>query len=140
MAGSELPLESISFLNHKDSIHLPIYCKFCPSNDIVTIFSVQMQGRLKLTLPLKRSRSSQGHDLYKLCRALLPDASCQVSKSLAFWFWRRRFLKVFAIYSHGGHLGHMTMTIYIYFHSHFLIMLLIKFGFDWPSSFREENL
>ena len=50
------------------------------------------------------------------------------------------FLKVFAIYSHGGHLGHVTLTIYINFHSHFLTMLLIKFGFDWPSSFREEDL
>ena len=50
------------------------------------------------------------------------------------------FLKVFAIYSHGSHLGHVTLTIYIYFQSHFLTMLLIKFGFDWPSSFREEDL
>ena len=25
------------------------------------------------------------------------------------------FLKVFAIYSHGGHLGHVTWTIYINF-------------------------
>ena len=50
-AGSEQPLESISFLNHKDSIHLPIYCKFCPSNDIVTIFPMQMRGQPKLTLP-----------------------------------------------------------------------------------------
>ena len=50
------------------------------------------------------------------------------------------FLKVFAIYSHGSHLGHVTLTIYIYFHSHFLTTLLIKFGFDWQSSFREEDL
>ena len=44
------------------------------------------------------------------------------------------FLKDFAIYSHGGHLGHVTLTIYIYIHSRFLTMLFIKFGFDWPSS------
>ena len=44
------------------------------------------------------------------------------------------------IYSHGGHLGHVTLTIYIHFHSHFLTMLLIKFGFDWPSGFREKDL
>ena len=47
-------LESISFLNHKDSVDLPIYCKFCPSNDIVTIFPIQMCGQPKLTLPSKR--------------------------------------------------------------------------------------
>ena len=50
------------------------------------------------------------------------------------------FLKVFAIYSHGGHLGHVTVTIYINFHSLFLRMLHMKFGFDWPSGFREKDL
>ena len=33
------------------------------------------------------------------------------------------FQKVFAIYSHGGHLGHVTWTIYINFRSPFLRML-----------------
>ena len=50
------------------------------------------------------------------------------------------FLNVFGIYSHDSHLGQVTLTIYIHFHSHFLTMLLKKFGFDWPSSFREEDL
>ena len=39
------------------------------------------------------------------------------------------FLKVFVIYSHGGHLGHVTLTVYANFHSPFLILLPIKFGF-----------
>ena len=50
------------------------------------------------------------------------------------------FLKSFGIYSHGGHLGHVTLTIYINFHSPFLKMLHTKFGFDWPSGIREEDL
>ena len=45
---------------------------------------------------------------------------------------------VFAIYSHGGHLGHVTLTFYTNFHSLFLRMLHKKFGFDWPSGFRED--
>ena len=48
------------------------------------------------------------------------------------------FLKVFAIYSHGGHPGHVTLTIYINFHCPFLTMLHIKFGSDRPSHFRED--
>ena len=32
---------------------------------------------------------------------------------------------VFTIYRHGGHLGYMTWTIYISFHSPFLAMLHI---------------
>ena len=86
------------------------------------------------------SRSSQGHDLYILCRAPVTDASHQVSRSLAFWFWRRRFLKVFSIYSHGSHLGHVTLTIYTNFLSPFPRMLHMKFGFDWPSGFRGEDV
>ena len=46
-----------------------------------------------------------------------------------------RFLKVFAIYSHDGHLGHVTLTIYINFHSPILRILHIKFGFDWLSGY-----
>ena len=44
-------------------------------------------------------------------------------------------LNVFAIYSHGGHLGHVTLIIYINVNYPFLRM---KFGFDWPSDFRED--
>ena len=37
----------MSFSNHKNSVHLPINCKFCPSNDILTIFSIKMHGRCR---------------------------------------------------------------------------------------------
>ena len=71
----------ILFIN----INVLFICSFLtsllPLNDIFLFFPIQMHGRPMLTLPYKRSRSFQGHDLYKLCRAPLPDASCQVSKS-----------------------------------------------------------
>ena len=35
----------------------------------------------------------------------------------------KKILKVFAIYSHGGHLGHVTLTIYINF--------LVYIGYIW---------
>ena len=47
---------------------------------------------------------------------------------------------VFTIYGHGGHLGHVTWITYIHIGFYFLQMLHIKFGFDWPSGFREKNL
>ena len=50
------------------------------------------------------------------------------------------FFKVFTIYGHGGHLGHVTWTIYINFRSPFPRRLHIKFGFDWPSGFRGEDV
>ena len=50
------------------------------------------------------------------------------------------FFKVFTIYGHGGHLGHVTWTIYINFRSPFPRRLRIKFGFDWPGGFRGEDV
>ena len=50
------------------------------------------------------------------------------------------FLRVFTIYGRGSHLGHVTWTIYTNFGSPFQRRLHIKFGFDWPSGFREEDL
>ena len=55
-------------------------------------------------------------------------------------FWRRRSLKVFTIYGHGGHLGHVTCAIYINFLSHFPTRIHMKFGIDWTIGFREENV
>ena len=54
-----------------------------------------MHKEANLTLTLRRSRSSSDHHLNKLGRPHSPDATYQVSRSLAFWFWRRRFLKGF---------------------------------------------
>ena len=49
-------------------------------------------------------------------------------------------LKVFTIYERGGHLGHVTLIIYIYFRFPFLLRLPIKCGFDWPWGFRGEDV
>ena len=48
--------------------------------------------------------------------------------------------KAFTIYGHGGQLGHVTWTIYINFRSPFPKRFNIKFGFDWPSGFRGEDV
>ena len=37
-------------------------------------------------------------------------------------------------YNMGGHLGHVTWTIYINFCSR----LQMKFGIDWPRGYRED--
>ena len=52
----------------------------------------------------------------------------------------KKIFMVFTIYEQGGHLGHVTWIIYINFRSLFLRMLRMKFGFDWPSGFRGEDL
>ena len=47
----------------------------------------------------------------------VPDNLCKVSATRHPRFWRRRFLKVFTIYGHGGHLGQCMATILAIFHS-----------------------
>ena len=43
------------------------------------------------------------------------------------------------IVGHGGHLGHVTQISRSNFRSPYPWTLHIKFHFDWPSSFREED-
>ena len=50
-------------------------------------------------------------------------------------FWR-----VFTIYGRGSHLGHVTQMPRTNFRSPYARRLHIKFGFDWPSNFREEDV
>ena len=50
------------------------------------------------------------------------------------------FLRVFTIYGRGGHLGHVTRTICTNFHSPILRSLHMKYEFNWPSSFRGEDV
>ena len=54
----------------------------------------------------------------------------------------RKVFKVcfFLIYGRGGHLGHVTWIIFIKFRSPFPRRLHIKFGIEWPSGFREEDV
>ena len=49
-------------------------------------------------------------------------------------------LKVFTIYGRGGHLGHVTWTIYTNFGSLFPRRLHLKFGFEWTSGFGGEDV
>ena len=50
------------------------------------------------------------------------------------------FLMVFTIYGRGGHLGHVTHMPGTKYRSPYPRRLHIKFGFDWQSGFREEDL
>ena len=53
---------------------------------------------------------------------------------------REDLLKVFTIYGRGGHLGHVTQMPRTNFHSPYPSRLHIKFGFGWPSGFREKDV
>ena len=50
------------------------------------------------------------------------------------------FLRVFTIYGHGGHLGHVTLMPRTNLRSPYPRRLHIKFDFDWPSGFGGEDL
>ena len=45
------------------------------------------------------------------------------------------FLRVFTIYGHGGHLGHVTRIMLINFHTLVPESFHTKFSSEWPSSF-----
>ena len=64
--------------------------------------------------------------LVPFCRALPPARFQNRSFSI---------FKGFAVYSHGSHLGHVTLTMYLNFHSSIPRILHVKFGFDWSSGY-----
>ena len=80
-----------------------------------------------LTLPLKKSRSTQGHPLYNFCSARDTNATFHISRQSAECLWTERFLNVFTIYGHGSPLGHVTWTKYMKCLSSFAWRLLMKF-------------
>ena len=63
------------------------------------------------------------------------NATYKVSRSLVYWFWRRRFFKVFTIYGHSGHVGHVTQLICINFHSYSPSSFHMNFGSKSPDCF-----
>ena len=71
-------------------------------------------------------------------RPPVPDDSCKDSAPRHPQFWRRRFLKVFTVYGHGGHLGQPTATILAIFCSATLRRLQTEFEQNWLSCFRGE--
>ena len=50
------------------------------------------------------------------------------------------FFKVFTIYGHGGHVGHVTQLICISFHSHSPFSFHMSFSFKWPNYFCEKQV
>ena len=80
------------------------------------------------------------HDIYfsNFGRPPVPDDLCKESAPRHPRFWRRRFLKFFTIYGHGGHLG--QWTILAIFRSPNLRRLHMKFEQNWLRGFRGGHL
>ena len=63
-----------------------------------------------------------------------PICFCKTSFNFEIWVT----FDVFTIYGHGGHLGHATRIVWTTFHSPDPWRLHMKFGYNWPNSFRAE--
>ena len=50
------------------------------------------------------------------------------------------FLRAFIIYGRGSHLGHVTQTPGTNFHSPIPLRLQMKIVYNWPCSFRGEDV
>ena len=68
------------------------------------------------------------HYFSKFGRSPVPDDLSKDSAPRHPRFWRRRFLKAFTIYGHGGHLGQRTATVLAIFRSPNLRRLHLKLG------------
>ena len=52
----------------------------------------------------------------------------------------KRSFKVFTIYGHGGHVGHVTQLICMNFHSHAPSSFHMNFSFKSPNCFSEKQV
>ena len=106
------------------------------SFEILNIFPIQMHREANLISSYKGQMSMYDH--YFSNFGPVPDDLCKDSVTRHPQFWRRRFLKVFTIYGHGGHLGQWTATILTIFHSPTPRRLQMKFEQHWPRGSRGE--
>ena len=77
---------------------------------------------------VKGQRSNYNHHLNKHSRPWVPNAIYQDSISKLSWFWRRRFLGLFTIYGHSGHLvqWHGTVPTYCQYPFNREVILLLQ--------------
>ena len=80
------------------------------------------------------------HYFSNFSRPPVPNDICKDSAIRHPQFWRRRLLKVFTMYGHGGHLGQWTATILAIFHFPAPGRLQMKFEQRWPRGFRRGYL
>ena len=127
---------------HKSFVTLVICCKFLPLNDFLTVFPPYKSIRDQIWPCCKIGQGQPRVIIWiKYDWPRVPNATYQATMSLAFWFWRRKYLKGFLPYmARGGHLGHVTQTPQTKFHSPIPLRLHMKFGFDLPSGFGRRSL
>ena len=124
------------------TLHLLIYLYVSINFEIKGCNSFQNINKFQIVSNLIWSwhKMSQGQPIVIILNNLgstcLHYATYQVSKSTAYWFWRRRFCKVFTVYRCGGHVGHVTKNIWTIFHSPDPWRLHMKFDYNRPSGFR----
>ena len=73
-------------------------------------------------------RSTQGHNLNNLNSTCIDNATYKVSRSWCIGSGEEDFFKVFTIYGHGSHVGHVTQLICIIFHSYSPSSFHMNFG------------
>ena len=142
-AEADNPLGSEFLYKHKPFVSLVICCKFLPLNDFLTLFpykSIRDQiwpfGKIGQGQP--RVIIWTNYDGLKT-----PMLHTKPQGHLPFGSREEDFWRVFTIYGHGGHLGHVTQFPQTNFRSPIPLRLHMKLGFDWfdwPSGFGEEDL
>ena len=101
------------------------HAQFCRRR-FLKVFPIQKHREANLTLPSKGQTSTYDNSFSNFGRPLVPDDSCKDSAPRHPRLWRRRYLKVFTIYGHGGHLGQRTAAILANFRSPILRRLHMK--------------
>ena len=104
-----------------------------------TFFPYKCIGKQTWPYHKKVKMSMFDHSFRNFGRPPVPNDLCKDSATRHPRFWRRRFLKVFTIYGHGGHLGQWTVTVLAILHSPAPGRLQMKFEHIVPETPEEKS-
>ena len=138
--GADNPLGSNFLSKHKPFITLVICCKCRTENYFLTDFPIWKH--IRQNWPCRKIGQGQ-HRVIIWTNHDGPKATMLHSKTQGHWpfgFGEADFWRVFTMYGRGGHFGHVNQTPRTNFHSPDPWRRHMKFGFDCPSGFREEDL
>ena len=137
--GQEMTLTFHTFLSSISCLHLPTF-RWLAANPLFSLFPTEKPKLPNLTLPLNRSRSTQGHHLNKLWWAGVPDATYQVSWEIGQPVMEKKIFEGFSHIWAWQPSWSCDPDAGNNFRSPYPRRAHIKFGLDWSRGFVEEDV
>ena len=134
---------TLTFNTHLPSLTQLVVCMYHLSGEKSTVFTFSYGKAFvtKFDLSVNKVKVNTGSSFVQTMMGWSPRCYIPSFNEIRLLVPEEKIFKGFYhICGRGGHLGHVTWTIYTNFGSPYPRRLHIKFGFDWPSGFGKEDV